>query len=138
MISKVIDGVCSTISQEFEDGYDIFTDSVPQNLPTPCFFARIIAPASNRFRNNRYRDTNKIEVQYIPMSETEPNLECYEVIDRLNDCLADITIDGSIVHGSNLSGEVTDGILNYSVNYDFFTVKPTEEIDKMEDIRIVR
>lgn len=53
--------------------------------------------------------------------------ECTEVYENLVECLMDITADGRILHSSDISGTVVEGILHVQVTYDLFLLKQVEE-----------
>lgn len=80
----------------------------------------------------RYERTNQFCIQYFPQSAKKQR-ECADVAERMYDCLEYITTDGDTkpIRGSKMNHQVVDGVLNFFVNYDFFTVK-TEEQTPME------
>jgi hypothetical protein len=134
-IEELIDAIAEALFQEFKSGYEIYTEKVEQGLTEPCFLIRCLNPTKNRHLGLRYKRTNQFIIQYFPSTE-EVNQECASVLERLFECLEDVTLDGKPVHGTDLSGEVTDGILNFKVNYDGFVLK-TENHDPMTDLEIL-
>ena len=134
-IKELIDAIAEALFQEFGIKYEIYTDKVEQGLTEPCFFVRCLNPTKNRHLGLRYRRTNQFSVQYFP-STAEVHEECASVLERLFECLEDIFLSGKPIHGTDLNGEVTDGILNFTVNYDGFVLK-TEEQTNMEDLEIL-
>lgn len=75
---------------------------------------------------------NQFCIQYFPQSAKKQR-ECADVAERMYDCLEYITTDGDTkpIRGSKMNHQVVDGVLNFFVNYDFFTVK-TEDQTPME------
>lgn len=134
-IKELLDAIAEALFQEFESGYEIYTEKVEQGLTEPCFLIRCLNPTKNRHLGLRYMRTNQFSVQYIPSTE-EVNEECTSVLERLFECLEDVILSGKPVHGTELHGEIKDGILNFTVNYDGFVLKTEEQTD-MEDLEIL-
>lgn len=133
-IQNLIDAIAEALFQEFGSAYEIYTEKVEQGLTPPCFLIRCLDPTMNKYLGRCYKRTNQFSIQYIP-SSTEANEECVSVLERLFGCLEDVTVSENPIHGSELQGSVTDGILTFTVNYDGFVLKTTEEI-AMESLEI--
>ena len=74
-------------------------------------------------------------VQYFPETEGKENAECYGIAERLFSCLEYLELDGERIKGTRMRYEITDGILNFFVNYDMFVYQQiTGESDKMETL----
>ena len=135
-VQKLIDAIAEALFQEFGSTYEIYTEKVEQGLNTPCFMIRCVNPTKNIHLGVRYKRTNQFVIQYIP-STLEAYEECVSVLEKLFECLEDVTLDGKPVHGTELNGEVTDGILNFKVNYDGFVVKKETTENGMGGFEIV-
>ena len=125
MINKILDGICEAISGEFGADYEIYTEEIKQGLKEPCFFVQCLNPGNDLFLGQRYERYNQFMVQYFP-STKEPNTECFHTLDVLFDCLELIEFDGDLIRGSKMQGEIVDGVLNFTVNYHFFTDRVNE------------
>lgn len=134
-VQNLIDAIAEALFQEFGSSYEIYTEKVEQGLNGQCFLIRCVNPTKNVHLGVRYKRTNQFVIQYIP-STLEAYEECVSVLERLFECLEDVTLDGKPVHGTELNGEVTDGILNFKVNYDGFVLKGHEETS-MENLEIL-
>ena len=134
MINKIIDGISVAINSEFGDAYEIYTKSVEQGLKEPCFSVLCINPKMEQFLGKRYFRTNQLCIHYFPSSD-EPRLECNMVQERLMDCLELITVDGDLVRGTSMHGEVNDDVLSFFVNYDMFVYKEREQADSMDSVK---
>ena len=134
-IQNIINAIAEALFQEFGADYEIYTENVEQGLTEPCFLIRCLKPTMNLFRGRIYKRTNQFSVQYIPSTQ-EANEECISVMERLFICLKNVIIHGKPVHGAELNGEVTDGILTFTVNYDGFVLQDEEEYI-MEDLDIL-
>lgn len=128
MIAKVIDGIIAAIRSEYDSkAYRIYTESVEQGLREPCFSIMCLKPEAQRKGTGRTRRFYSFDIVYFPKSDCEPVQECTEVYENLVECLMDITADGRILHGSDISGTVVEGILHVQVTYDLFLLKQVEK-----------
>lgn len=118
-IQEIIKAIAEALFNEFGASYDIYTEKVEQNLQEPCFLIRTLEIEKNVDLGIRYKRINSLVIQYIPESEKKYN-ECLLVMERLFDCLKDVVVSGKVVHGLDLQGSITDGILTFTVNYDGF------------------
>ncbi len=126
MIDHIISGISTAIYTEFGVNYKIYTEAVKQGLQEPCFLISCLNPTHAQFLGNRYFRTNPFVVQYFPSTENAMS-ECRAVLERLFDTLEIITVDGSPMRGTELHGEVEDGMLHFFVNYNCFMDKKTEK-----------
>lgn len=128
MITKVIDGIIAAIRSKYDSkAYRIYTESVEQGLREPCFSIMCLKPEAQRKGTGRTRRFYSFDIVYFPKSDCEPVQECTEVYENLVECLMDIIADGRILHGSDISGTVVEGILHVQVTYDLFLLKQVEE-----------
>lgn len=134
-IQNLINAIAEALFQEFGAAYEIYTEKVEQGLKEPCFLIRCLNPTMNLFRGRFYKRTNQFSIQYIPSTE-EAYEECISVMERLFICLENVILSGKPVHGVELHGEITDGILTFTVNYDGFVLK-TEPEYIMEELDIL-
>lgn len=130
MINAIIDGMCIAINAEFDDTYEIYTESIEQGLKEPCFSILCLNPTIEHFFGKRYFRTNQFCIHYFPSSK-EKRSECYEVMDRLFTALEYIEVDGDPIRGTEMHGEFVDDVLNFFVNYDLFTYSKSTDADSM-------
>ena len=74
----------------------------------------------------RYKNQYAFCIQYFTESENR-KMECNEVTERLQECLAYINVEGDLLRGSNMQSQYIDGVLTFYVNYNFFTYKLKSE-----------
>ena len=134
-IQNLTDAIAEALFQEFGSDYEIYTEKVEQGLVEPCFLIRCLNPTKNVFLGRCYKRTNQFTIQYIPSTEDAID-ECHSVLERLFECLENIILSGKPIHGKELNGEITDGILVLTVNYDGFVLKSEEQYN-MEDLEIL-
>lgn len=133
-IEKIIDGILAAINKAFGEGYTLYTESVEQGMKGPCFFITCISPGTRLYRGRRYLHTNRFMIQYMT-NVSEPRAECVVTAERLFSCLELISVDGELLRGTDMNADIIaeDNMLNFMVNYDFFSYKPNKET-KMEEI----
>ena len=133
MINQIIDGISMTLHSTFGDTYEIHTESIEQGLIEPCFSILCLNPSVEQFLGNRYYRINQFCIHYFP-SSAEKRSECNSVMEQLFTALENITVGGDLVRGTNMNGEIVDGVLSFFVNYDMFTYKQVESEPTMESV----
>jgi hypothetical protein len=100
-----------------------------------------VNPINNQVIGNRYFRNNLFSILYFPASK-EPKAECNTVLEKLylaletikiKETLPDESIKESLVRGTNMRGELVDGVLNFLVNFNLFVYK-VEDADLMEEV----
>ena len=134
MINSIIEGISIAINAEFGERYTIYTESVEQGLKEPCFFISCLNPTSKVFLGERYFRTNQMCIQYISTNKSVEKEECNTVTERLFNCLEYITVGEDLIRGSKMNAEIVDGILNFFVNYDLFTLRLRNKEDAMDEV----
>lgn len=124
MINSIIEAISVSLNKEFGNDYEIYMEEIKQGLKEPCFFIAYLNPTNNLFMDKRYERTNQFCIQYFPQFD-EKQRECNGVVERMYDCLEYITTGGDTkpIRGSGMNHQLVDGVLNFFVKYDFFTVK---------------
>ena len=133
MINKIIDGISVAIDSKFGESYEIYTESVEQGLKEPCFSILCLNPTIEQFLGKRYFRTNQFCVHYFP-SSNEKQFECLSVMEGLMTALKVITVDGDLIRGTKMNGEIVDGVLSFFVNYDMFVYEETTTESIMESV----
>ena len=134
MINDVITGISTALNAAFGDGYEIYREEIKQDMKEPCFFISIINPSIREYPGKRYRRENRFMIQYFPESEYNANAECISVAEKMLWCLEQMRTDAGAIRGHNMNYEIIDGILNFTVDYNFF-VRKTGGAEKMNRMR---
>lgn len=136
MIQEIIEAISIALNAEFGDGYTNYTEEVEQGLKTPCFFITCVNPSIRPFPSKRYLAHHLFCIQYIPSDGSSgTKAECNNVGERLESCLEYIGGDDSPIRGTEMHFEVTDGILDFFVNYDLFVRKIVDKSPEMRELR---
>lgn len=131
MIGTIVDGVLAALSEEFGEGYTLYTEAVKQGLKEPCFFVTCISPNVKLLRGRRYQHTNQFAVQYLTDAD-EPRSDCNLVAEKLFNCLEMISVDGDLMRGTDMEITIDEDVLTFIVNYNFFSYR-ANETPKMEE-----
>lgn len=141
-VNSIIEAVGAALNKEFGGNYTIYAEEIKQGFETPCFFISCINPSekpllgnsNSHFLANRYYRENRFCIQYFPVDENNGRAESYNIAERLLSCLEEVTADGDLMRGADMSFEYTDGILSFFVSYNFFAYK-TREPTLMGDLK---
>lgn len=133
MINEIIEAIRTTLSAEFGDHYEIHMEEIQQDLTRPYFFISCINPTSRLFLGNRDFRENMFCLQYFPEQKGHDKRECYDVAERLFQCLESVDVGGTLVKGTKRKCEFVNGILNFFVNYDVYVEKAVS-LPTMEEL----
>lgn len=133
MINAIIESLSITLNAEFGDRYKNYREEKKQGLEEPCFFIQCLNPTQKLFLGKKYFRNNLFCIQYFPETEHTTE-ECFEIGERLFECLEYLTVNGDSVRGTKMHYEVVDGILHFFVNYDMFVYKAAESVPVMEGV----
>ena len=122
------------IRTEFqEDSYNIYTEEVEQGFCEPCFFIQCLSQSEKEKLSERFLAQHSFVISYFPK---KGNAECWQVQKKLQYLLYYITLEeGSLLRGTNRKGSITEGVLQFFVNYDFpmkYRVKPDEKMEVLK------
>lgn len=130
IVIGIIKGMAEALKAAFPDAA-IYAEEVEQGLREPCFF---ILPLTNRYTpllGRRYRMDYTFEVRYFPK---RGSYQAAGSID-LSSALEWITADGCDIQGTGMSGQVSDGVLVFTVSYKTLGYRDRAEADYMEDLK---
>lgn len=134
MLNSVIEGISKKLNLVFGNAYNIYDESVKQDMKEPCFFILSLNPSQEQVIGKRYVRTQPFDIHYFPSSK-DINNEMNDIADSLYDALEYVTFkDTDILHGTSLNHQIVDGVLHFFVNYNFFVVKTEVPSDYMENV----
>lgn len=121
---KIVDGITLALRTAYPD-YQIESDTIEQGLTPPAFLVLLVDVEQVRQVGERWRRMPRFDILYFPMKGRD---ECYGVADNLCTILELITLPGGdLLRGTEISYEVTDGVLHFMISYNHFVYRPTEE-----------
>jgi hypothetical protein len=133
MLNSLIDAIAMKITQELGDQITIYKEPQQQGFTVPCFFINLHASNQKRMVGKRYYREQQFDIEYHPGTEGK-NAQIHNIIDKLNDALEVVTMEGDAFRGTKMHCEVVDDILHIYVNYNFYVYKVAEATDVMESI----
>lgn len=134
MINAIMEAISIALDAEFGDGYECHIEEMSQDMEGGAFFIQCLNPTSTLFCGKKRLRRSQFCIQYFPLSEDDRNRECYDVLERLNQCLECIALDGLMMRGTQMNGKVADGVLTFFVNYDCFVYRREEAMPEMGEL----
>lgn len=128
----ILDGITLALRAAFPDAH-IESNAVKQGLRPPAFIVHLVNAEAEAYPAGRTKRLPRFDVLYFPQKGRE---ECYGIADNL--CVVLEVIDlpgGDKLRGTDMSYQVTDGVLHFLVSYNHFTYKTAEEV-KMGTLKI--
>ena len=134
MINAIMEAISIALDAVFGDGYECHIEEMGQDMEGGAFFIQCLNPTNTLFRGRKHLRRSQFCIQYFPLSEDDRNRECYDVLERLNQCLECIALDGLMMRGTRMNGKVADGVLVFFVNYDCFVCRREEAAPEMGEL----
>ena len=135
MIQKIIDGTIAAIATEYDESFRKYTESVEQGLTAPCFSILCLSVTDKQEIGIRRYRGYLLNISYFP-SSAEPVAECLAVMENLYDLLSMIDVGDSKVRGTDMTGMVVDGVLQFQVTYAPFLLSEETEDIGMDGIEV--
>ena len=117
-LSAIQDGISLKLYKSFGDEYVIYPEEVKQGLTRPCFFIKLLKPSNKKERDITYIRENSYCIHFFPKNTNQPKAECYQMLDELYLAMEYIEVDGNLVRGVGMLGEIHDETLLFYVNYN--------------------
>ena len=127
-LGAITSAVSTAVYNAFGDGYEIYTDRVTQGLHEPCFLVSCLSGTRGVDLGRRYARTAQLSVQYFPKIEGD-STEINTALETLMETLENIKVDGTLIHGNDVTSTPHDGMLTVTVNYDYFVLREEEQIE---------
>lgn len=128
----ILDGITLALRTAFPDSH-IESNAVKQGLRPPAFIVLLVSAEVSPYPAQRQKRLPRFDVLYFPKAGNE---ECYSMADTLCEMLELIDLPGGDkLRGTDMSFEVTDGVLHFLVSYHHFAYKQIEEV-KMGTLKI--
>jgi len=117
-LSAILDGISQKLNETFGDEYTIYPEEVKQGLTRPCFFIKLLNSTNKKERDATYKRENSYCIHFFPKSTNQPVSECYKMLDDLYVALEYIEVDGNLVRGTSMLGEIHDEILQFYIHFN--------------------
>jgi len=134
MVNKTYTGIAARLEKLFDEPI-VYFDKLPQGFTTPCFFIKLINTTRKQLLWKRSELKLDFDIIYYPDSLPEDAVtELNEAGYKLLWGLELITVDGSLLHGENLSYKIEDGVLHVLATYRLVILEIEEKGAKMESL----
>lgn len=132
-INDVVTAISIKINETFGDAYEIYTESIEQGFQKPAFFILLLQPEFDQVVGNRYHETLPFDIHYFGPGY----MDAYSTANKLMSEMEYIRLlNGDLLRGTKMKGEVVDGVLHFFVNYNFHVYKIIDPLDKMESVSL--
>lgn len=122
---KIVDGITLALRTAFP-GYQIESDTIEQGLRPPAFLVVLVSAGQIKQMGERWKRFPRFDILYFPQKGRE---ECYAVADTMCTALELITLPGGDrLRGTEISFEITDGVLHFLISYNHFVMRPVKEV----------
>jgi len=81
---------------------------------------------TKKYIGTRSLRKNQFVIQYFPHSDDRKG-ECYDVGEKMLECLEVIPVDGFLLRGTEMKFEIVDGVLHFFVDYNAFSHKEQQK-----------
>lgn len=136
MVNDLFDWITIALYNKFGDDYKYYVEEVEQNTSKPCFVVGALEPIVRRQSPVRYDRVFPIVIYYFTDkdSTSQAKRDCYDVAEKLLEALEEInnTEGDVLIRGYNISWEIVEGVLEFFINYRFYTYREVES-EVMED-----
>lgn len=123
--SKIIDGITLALRKAYPN-YKIESDTIEQGLRPPAFLVVLVSAEQVKQVGERWKRFPRFDILYFPQKGRK---ECCDVADTLCAVLELITLPGGDrLRGTEISFEITDGVLHFLISYNHFAMRPIEEV----------
>lgn len=134
-LNDVLDGISIKLNEVFGETYTIYTNNIEQGFNTPCFFIKMLPEnRSKKLGNRYYNETSFVIHVFLENAEVE---ELNDIAEALYQELEVIKlVSGDMLRGNNMKKEINDDVLEFFIDYNYFTYKEVEKGDAMETIEV--
>lgn len=122
MLDKITVGITQALDADFGDSIQTYIDDIEQGLEEPCFLITPLTTVENHLIGKRYERNYPFVIQYFPKSKNY-RTECNKVTEQLFNVLESIKMDGDLIRGTDMTGHIEDGVLNFEVTFKLHVFK---------------
>ena len=119
MVTNFFDAITVALHNTFGDNYKYYLEIVEQNAKKPCFVVDALTPIIRSAGLRKYEFTIPIMIHYFT---NEPDTQkakrdSYDVGERIFDALEYLHVDDRIIRGEDVTIELVEGVLEFSITY---------------------
>ena len=134
MVNSFLNAVTKQLGTTFGTNYHYYVEDVEQGLKKPCFTVDLLIPLQRSKSPVLYDRTMPLVVHYFSDSKDNLKANCYEIGERLVECLEYLHFKDTIIRGEDISWQIVDDVLQAFITYKFTTRLDIENDERMEVI----
>lgn len=132
MVNSILNAVTKQLGTTFGDSYRYYVEDVEQGLRKPCFTVGMLLPLQRSRSPILYDRTMPIVVHYFSDSTTNVKNNCYDISEKIVECLEYLPFQNGLIRGEDISWQVVDDVLQVFITYKFITRLIKEEDSSIE------
>ena len=132
MINSLKDAISITLDNSFPHT-KIYTESIKQGFKEPCFFIKVLNSDFDREVGRRYKKHIALDIHYFS-DKDKVNRDCEYVANKLYELLDYVNVDGGILRSTKKKHTITDGVLHFFLQFNYFVMKEKEEVPLMRTL----
>lgn len=133
MVNKILNAITKQLGTTFGKSYRYYMENVEQGLTKPCFTTDVLIPLQRSKSPFLYDRTMPIVVHYFSDSKTDIKKDCYNMGERLVECLEYLPFENTLLRGEDISWQIVDDVLQLFITYKFTTQKATNKFEDTID-----
>lgn len=134
MVNSLLNAVTKQLGTTFGTDYKYYVENVEQGLVKPCFTIDMLIPLERSRSPILYDRTMPLVVHYFSDSKTNLKQDCYNMAERVLECLEYLPYQNTMIRGEDISWQIVDEVLQIFITYNFISVMSQETVDNMEEI----
>lgn len=131
MVNSILNAVTKQLGTTFGTSYRYYVEDVEQGLTKPCFTVDVLIPLQRSKSPILYDRTMPIVIHFFSDSENNLKTNCYDMSERIVECLEYLPFKGTLLRGEDISWEIVDDVLQIFVTYKFTTRLESTNEDSM-------
>ena len=135
MVNSILNAVTKQLGTTFGTSYRYYVENIEQGLQQPCFTVDVLIPSQRSKSPTLYDRTMPLVIHYFSDSENNLKQDCYNIAERVLECLEYLPYKTTLLRGEDVSWQITDDVLQIFITYEFATQLLQEEVpERMEDM----
>lgn len=130
MVNSILNAITKQLGTTFGNSYHYYVEDVEQGLTKPCFTVDLLIPLQRSRSPFLYDRTMPIVVHYFSDSKKDLKNNCYEMGERIVECLEYLPFKDTKLRGEDISWQIVDDVLQVFVTYKFTTTQLVTEIEE--------
>ena len=133
MTNAIIEALAVLLDSKFSN-VKIYTNYVEQGFKPPCFFIYPLNVENKKELSSVIKKTLTINIIYYPVDSNEMKKQMLEALNIMLEEMSILELNGKKIRGRNMSGEISEDNLNFTVSYSYRFMK-NEKAEYMQNLK---